>query len=649
MARFSFLIACFVELEIRFMEGLRTLVRGWFGKVLMVLLALPFVLFGVEGYFSSSSHTDTAATVDKKEISRAELEQRVGDQRKALLAKVGGNADLIDESVLTQQVLDNLIAQSVLLHQAHRLGVTMTDNQIVELLHKEPSFQKDNKFSDELFQAYLKNSGQDKVTLFKMIRDQTSLTLLAQGVTNTGVAGGSELDRLMKLQTEKRDVQLASVLAAPYLTQVSVSDAQISAYYNANKANLKSTEQVNLDYIALDSNSLTDQITVTDDDLKARYQTMVQAASGNEERHAQHILISTDKLGDTAAKKKAEGLLAQIKSGTDFGALAKANSDDQGSAVNNGDLGFAGHGVYVPAFDKALYALQVNQVSEPVKTEFGYHIIKLLEVKKADVPSFDSVKAQLTAEVHQAKLDAAFGDLTSQINEQAASADSLIDLAKAHNLSISHSGLLGRTGGVGDFSNKDLLATAFNDESTKDRKVSSGIATSPTRMMWLQVTQYLPVKPLTLAEASPSIRSTLQMQGALVLAKTKADQVAASLNAGKSLAETSATLGIVFQSMGEVGRQNGLPSPVLSQAAFSIQTPSEGRVNAVTVKVASGVAIVVVTRVVDDSASVTPEQRTQLQTSLGQLRGQQELDDYVEYLKSQAKIEKFNAKAKSGT
>ena len=620
------------------MEGFRTLMRGWLGKLLMVVLMLPFVLVGLEGYFSGGANSETAATVDKKDISRKELEQRVGDQRKNLLAKVDGNSDLIDETVLNDQVLDSLIAQSVLLSQAHKLGVQMTDNQIVEFLHKEPSFQKDNKFSEELFQVYLRNSGQDKVTLFKMIRDQTSISLLAQGVTNTGVSGGSEVDRLMKLQTERRDVQLASVLAAPYFAQVNVSDAQINTYYNANKAKLKSIEQVNLDYITVDSSALADQVTVTDADLKERYDAVVQASSGNEQRHAQHILIASDKLGDAAAKKKAESLAAQIKAGSDFGALAKANSDDQGSAVNNGDLGFAGHGVYVPEFDKALYALQVNQVSAPVKTEFGYHLIKLLEIKKADVPSFDSLKAQLSVEARQAKLDSAYGDLTSQINEQAAGSDSLLELAKAHNLSISHSGLIGRAGGIADFSNKDLLATAFNDESTKDRKVSSGIAISPTRTMWIQATQYFPVKQLTLAEATPAIRSSLQLKGALALAKTKAEQVAASLNAGKSLAETSATFGVTFQNMGEVSRQSGLPSPILSQAAFSVQPPSAGRVNATTATAPSGVAVVAVSRVADDLAAVTPEQRTQMQTSLSQLRGQQELDDYVEYLKNQAKI-----------
>lgn len=622
------------------MEGFRTLVRGWMGKVLMALLSLPFILFGVESYFSGGSNSEIAATVDKKNISRRELDQKVDEQRKALLPKVGGDADLINTNVLHQQVLDNLIAQSVILNQANRLGLTMTDNQIVAMIHKEPSFQKDGKFSDELFQTYLKNSGQDRFTLFKMIREQTSLSLMAQGISATSVSGGAEIDRIMKLQTEKRDVQLATILASPYLAQVNVTDAQISSYYNANKAHLNSLEQVNLDYVTLDSSSFANQVKVTDQDLQTRYQAMVQAAAGNEQRHAQHILISTDKIGDAAAKKKIESLAAQIKAGADFGALAKANSDDQGSAVNNGDLGFAGHGVYVPEFDKALYALQPNQVSEPVKTQFGYHLIKLLEVKKADVPSFDSVKAQLMVEANQAKLDTAYADAQSQINEQAAGSDSLVDLAKAHNLSISHSGLIGRSGVAGDFSNKDLLTTAFSDESTKDRKVSSGITISPTRTMWIQVTQYQPVKPLTLAEATPKIRATLQMQGAMALAKAKAQEVAASLNSGKTVEQTAAALGVTFQNMGEVTRDKGLPSAVLSNTAFSITAPAAGHTNAKTVSVASGVVVLAVSKVTDEATEITPEQRKQIQSSLSTLRGQQELEDYVEYLKSQAKIEK---------
>jgi peptidyl-prolyl cis-trans isomerase D len=319
------------------------------------------------------------------------------------------------------------------------------------------------------------------------------------------------------------------------------------------------------------------------------------------------------------------------------------------SATNNGNLGFAGHGVYVPEFDKALYALQVNQVSEPVKTQYGYHLIKLLDVKKADVPSFENVKAQLMVEANQAKLDAAYGDAQSQINEQAASADSLVELAKTNNLSISHSGLMGRSGIAGDFSNKDLLATAFTDESTKDRKVSSGITISPTRTMWIQVAQYLPVKPMTLAEATPKIRATLQMQGALKLAKAKADEVAASLNSGKTVEQTATALGVTFQDMGTISRDKGLPAASLSDTAFSITAPVAGRTNAKTVGVASGIVVLAVSKVTDDATAITPEVRTQIQSSLDTLRGQQELEDYVEYLKSHAKIEKYNAKDKTAS
>jgi len=625
------------------MEGFRTLVRSWLGKVLMAILTLPFVLFGVESYFSGSSHSEIAATVDKSNISRRELDQKVDEQRKALLPKVGGNADLIDDGVLHQQVLDNLIAQNVILSQANRLGLTMTDNQIVAMLHKEPSFQKDGKFSDDLFQAYLKNSGQDRFTLFKMVRDETSLSLMAQGISATSVSGGTEIDRVMKLQSEKRDVQLATILASPYLAQVNVTDAQISNYYNANKAHLNSLEQVNLDYVTLDSSSLANQIKVTDADLQARYQAMIQTAAGNAQRHVQHILIATDKIGDAAAKKKIDGLAAQIKAGADFGALAKANSDDQGSAINNGDLGLVTTGIYGTEFDKALDALVPNQVSEPIKTPSGYDLIKLLDIKKADVPSFDSVKAQLMVEANQAKLDAAYADAQSQINEQAASSDSLVDLAKTNNLSISHSGLMGRSGITGDFSNKDLLTTAFSDESTKDRKVSSGLTISPTRTMWIQVTQYLPVKPLTLAEATPKIRAILQMQGALALAKTKAQEVVASLNSGKTVEQTATALGVTFQNMGEVTRDKGLPSATLSNAAFSITAPAAGRTNAKSVSVASGVVVLAVSKVTDEVPVITPEQRKQIQNSLSSLHGQQELEDYVEYLKSQAKIEKLSA------
>ena len=626
------------------MEGFRTLVRGWLGKVLMLVLALPFVFVGFDSYFSSAPSKDVAASVDKQFILSRELDQQVDQQHKKLLPNVGGDSNLIDDSVLQRQILDNLIAQRVLLTQARRVGFTMTDSQIVEMLHKEPSFQQNGKFSETLFQSYLKNSGNDRITLFKTIHDEMSLGLIARGISSSSVVGGPEIDRMIKLQTEKRNVQLSMVPVSPYLPQVNVSDAQVTDYFNANKKNLNSLEQINIDYVVLDSLSFSKKIKVTDQDLQTRYQAIVQAAAGKEQRQVQHILVSTDKIGDAAAKKKIESLAEQIKAGADFGVLAKIHSDDQVSAVNNGDLGLVERGIYGNEFDTALYALKPNEVSKPIKTQFGYDLIKLVDIKKQEVPSFESLQGQLMIEANQAKLDAAYTDAQSQINEQAASSDSLVDLAKTNNLSISQSGLIGRAGGLGDFSNKELLSTVFSVESIKDRKVSSGISLSPTRTIWVQAAKYLPVKPLTLVEATPKIREILRMQGAMTFTKEKANKIVASLNSGKTIQETAAGLGVAFQNMGQVTRDKGLPSVALSDAAFSIRSPSAGRMSAKTVNVPNGVIVLAVGQVTDDVVNTSLEQRSQMQGSLGSLRGQQELDDYVEYLKSGAKIEKFNVK-----
>ncbi len=624
------------------MEAFRTLVRGWLGKVFMVIVALPFVFVGFESYFSSTPSKDIVASVDKQYILTRELDQQVDQQHKKLLPNVGGNSDLIDDSVLQGQVLDNLIAQRVLLSQARRVGFTMTDSQIVDMLHKEQSFQQNGKFSETLFQSYLKNSGNDRITLFKTIHDEMSLGLIARGISSSSVSGGTEVDRIIKLQTEKRNVQLSMIPAAPFLSQVNVSDAQVSQYFNSNQKNLNSVEQVDVAYVVLDSASFANQIQVTDQDLQTRYQAIVQAAAGKEQRQAQHILVSTDKIGDAAAKKKIDSLAAQIKAGADFGGLAKTNSDDQVSAVKNGDLGLVERGVYGKEFDDALYALKPNEVSKPIKTQFGYDLIKLVDIKKTEAPSFASLEGQLKAEATQAKLDAAYADAQSRINEQAASSDSLVDLAKTNNLAISNSGLIGRAGRPGDFSNKELLSTVFSVESIKDRKVSSGITLSPTRTIWVQDVKYLPVKPLTLVEATPRIRATLQMQAAMALAKEKANKIAASLNAGKTIQQTASDSGVAFLDMGQVTRDKGLPSPGLSDAAFSVTSPAVGRTNSKTVNVPEGVVVLAVGQVTDEVASTSIEQRAQIQDSLVGLRGQQELDDYVEYLKSSAKVEKFN-------
>jgi len=634
------------------MEGFRALVRGWFGKVLLALFSLPFMLFGAEKFFVDNTSSDSVATVDGQTLSQHDLEQQVNDQHTRLLQKLNGNSDLIDDQALRHLVQDKMIERMLLQAKAQKLGFTPSDAQIIEFVHKIPQFQQQNgQFSQAMFQFYLKQAGQTVNGFMADFRTRLAVDNMVQGISDSALQSTVEVDRQLALQSEKREVQVGSVLASPYLPQVTVSDADIAKYYQAHQTDLKSAEQVNLDYVVFNRSSLDGDVTVEDDDLKARYAAKIQAGAGNEQRHVQQILIAVGgKVSDADAKKKADGIEAQLKAGANFGSLAKANSDDLGSVAKEGDLGFASRDVYNtydPDFAKALFAMKQGETSAPIRSKLGYHIIKLLETK-GEVPTFDSMKAQLMVDAHQDKLNSLYNDKISQINEQAASSDSLVDLAKAYNLSITHSGLISRTSGVGDLANKDLLSAAFTDDITKDRKLSTGVAVAPDHTIWFQATQYLPIKPLTLAEATPKIRSILQMQGAIALARTKAQEVVKALNAGKSVADAAQASSVTFQNLGEVTRQAG-PSPLIMQAAFALTAPDQGHVSSTTVDAPGGVVVVAVSKVIPVSITdVKPEDRKQLQDSLSKMHGQQDLEDYQAFLKSQAKI-KISTRQPSGS
>lgn len=630
------------------MEAFRTLIKGWLGKVLLVIFLVPFALVGIEGYFSGGNSANEVAHVGDQIVYKNQFDQAVSRQRDQLLTQVNNNADLLDEGVLRDLVLNQLVNQALLEQQAKQLGFVLSDTQIAEFIRKEPSFQENGAFSEKLYQDFLKRSGQDSNALIADIRRQYSLQLFAGGVQNSAFVGKNELDRMLALQGEQRHLHLASFPLTNYMAKVQVSDDQIAKYYQANKAKFKTPESVDLEYLVLDSTPFLGKVQVTDADLQARYQDTLKAAQGNAERQAQHILISIDdKTKDADAQKKANELYARIQKGEDFAALAKQFSQDPGSAINGGDLGFAAKGTYVPEFEAKLDELKPNQVSTPVKTQFGYHIIKLLATRQPDAPRFEDLKPQLTQEVMKAKLDTAYADAVNELNELAVDSSSLVDLAKAYNLTIQTAPNFSKAGGAGDLANAEVTRTAFGDEAVIDQRISSGLNIGENRTLWLQSKNHKPVREQSLAEAKLLVKAQLLQQEATKLAKQDAERVAAALNKGTTPAEVQTQFAVTFQDIGLMGRMTGLPDPSLQVAAFGLPQPAVNQWSAKTVegKAADTVSVVAVSEVIKASAQDVPaEQRTQLQKTLSGLHGQQELQDYVEYLKSKTKITKQSVK-----
>ena len=624
------------------MEAFRTLINGWVCKVLLALFIVPFALVGMEGLFSLGSKAGVAATVNKKDVLVSELEQGVNQRRQQLLPQIANDESKIDRTVLRQQVLDGLVERALLLQQAHALGFEISEPQAASLIRKEPSFQVEGKFSDAQFQNFLKMTGQTSRSLIQDIQSQLALQQFAGGLTGSGITSKTEIQNIIVLQDEQRNVHVAQLPLSKYIEQVSVTDAEIQTYYNANKANLKLSENIDLQYIVLSSSQFAAQVTPTEQDLKTQYDIATKDLQSNIERRAQHILISIDdKTNAQAALKKANELIARINSGESFDLLAKEFSQDPGSAQKGGDLGFAPKGVYVPEFEASLDSLAINQLSAPIKTQFGYHIIKLLEKRSPELPTLDSMRAQLIEQAKAAKAVELYSDAINQLNDLAVDATNLSELAKPYQLVVQSQSQMTKQNGAGDLANPELVKMAFSEEVVLDHRISSAVAVDPTRSIWVKATTHRPERVQTLAEASSIIKLKLQEQKATSLAMQDATKIADELNKGTDPTAVQATHSIQFAPMVQINRQAGLPNKKAQTAAFGLGKPSTGQWRAIAVEgdAGTGVSIVAVSDIkAGQLDSVPEEQRKQMAGMLAELRGQQDLRDYTEYLKARAKI-----------
>jgi peptidyl-prolyl cis-trans isomerase D len=621
------------------MEAFRRLIRGWLGKVLLVIFLIPFALVGIEGYFSGMGKEQTAIKVNKTKISQTALDAAVENQRKQLLGQVQGDETQLNETVIKKLVTDSLISRALLLEQAKTLGFELSDQQIGQLIRQEPSFQENGQYSETLFQTYLKTSGTSLNQLLNDVREQVAIQQLAGGISDTGLSSKKEIDRLAILQTEKRSVHIASLPLSSFATGTQVTAQQIAAYYNKNKAQFSLPESVDVNYTVLDRDALAGLVQVTEADIQAQYNSLQTKSAGAEERHIQHILIEVNnKTTDAAAKQQLAKAAARIKAGEDFGKVASEVSQDAGSAANQGDLGFLAKGSFPGAFDDTAFSLAINQVSAPVRSDAGYHLIKVTEIKKDAVANLESMRPQLTAQAQQAKLDELYGEAVNSLNDMAVETDSLQELAKAQRLTISTANTVTKQNTIEPLNSADVKAALFNEDVIHgDRKVSTGIELAPGKTIWVKVTNYHPPRAQTLAEATVGIRQTLELQAWRAKAEAKAKVMIEAFKR-QAPAQVQQANNVSLQSIGEVSRMSGAPVD-LQRIAFSLPKPKAGQWSAGYYVQDGNLILVAISDVVVGTVDGIPaDQRQQLVTTLAGLRGQQELADYALYLKSNAKV-----------
>ncbi|UST57117.1 SurA N-terminal domain-containing protein [Pseudomonas moraviensis] len=622
------------------LQNIRDNSQGWIAKTIIGVIVALMALTGFDAIFQATTHKNEAAKVNGDEISQNELSQAVDMQRRQLMQQLGKDFDasLLDEKMLRESALKGLIDRKLLLQGAEQAKFSFSEAALDQVILQTPEFQVDGKFSSERFDQVIRQLGYSRMQFRQMLAQEMLIGQLRAGVAGSGFVTDAEVLAFARLEKQTRDFATLNVKADP--AAVKLTDDEVKAYYDEHAKEFMTPDQVIIDYVELKKSSFFDQVAVKDEDLEAAYQKEI--ANLSEQRRAAHILVEVnDKTTEAQAKAKIDEVQARLAKGEKFEALAKEFSQDPGSANNGGDLGYAGPGVYDPAFEKALYSLSKDQVSEPIRTDFGFHLIKLLGVEAPEVPTLASLKDKLTRELKAAQVEQRFVEATKQLEDSAFEASDLAQPAADLKLTVHTSKPFGREGGEGVAANRAVVTAAFSPEVIDEGANSTAIELDPETVIVLRAKEHLKPAQLPLESVSAAIRTQLTKEHASAEAKTRAEKLIADLRDGKAPLD-KAVDGQNWKTTEAATRGQEGVDPAVLQALFRMPKPAaKDKPTFTSVTLPDGSLMIVRLNGVNEAAAPTDEEKAQYRRFLASREGQQDFAAYRKQLEAEAKIERF--------
>ncbi|HEY4367230.1 MAG TPA: SurA N-terminal domain-containing protein [Steroidobacteraceae bacterium] len=555
------------------LQTIRDGTSGWVAKFFLGAIAVVFVFWGLN--FESSTAT-FAAKVDGEKIP-VETVQRAWQQRQSQLQQMM-RGELPPELVKQQQqaLLDEFVRTHLLTQRANEFGYRVSDEELARQITEFPELQVDGKFSRDRYAMLLRQQGRTEPQFERELRGDLAIRQIQSGVVDSAFVAPYELERRYALEKQARELDYALIPASDFAAQISVTDAQMQAWYDAHKTDYMLPEKVDLQYVELNRASSEAAVSVTDEALKDYYEQVKERYESPERRHAQHILITaTDGLDDAAAQKKAEELAAKAKAGADFAQLAKENSKDPGSAQKGGDLGWAQRGMFVGPFEDALFSMNKGEIRGPIKTQFGYHVIRLEDVEAGHLRSFDEVRPELEVEFRKDRSQTAFYDASQKLAELAFAALTELDsVAKTLNVPIKTISGFTREGG-GELGAEPAVIEAVFSEDVLDRGRNSTLVTvGEDRALVLRVAKHIPAEPRPFADVRAQIESQLKTQATHDAAAKKGAEALALLQKGTDWATVASQLKLTPVGKRFVTREDTVAPAAIVRAAFEVP-PSE--------------------------------------------------------------------------
>jgi peptidyl-prolyl cis-trans isomerase D len=522
------------------LEAIRKHAKGWIAKIILGLIASTFALFGVNSYMKDGDSADVVASVGKVKITRQEFTRELQNQtdrmREALAEKF--DRSVTETPEFRKKVLDALLERKALLQDAQQQGFRPPDRYVESVLMQIPAFQENGAFSPQRFEALLRQRGMTPAGFEKEVKDGYVLEAQTSPIALGTFSNTTSLAQFFRVITQQREISLVDLPSSEVSSKLSVSDADIQSYYASHQANFTEPEKIRAEYLTLTADAAMPGIVVSEKEINDYYQQNAARLSQPEQRTASHVLITVAKGAEAATKARARAKAVQLtaalqKAPASFAEVARKESQDPGSAAQNGSLGSFGRGAMVKPFDEAVFSMKPGEIRGPVESEFGFHIIRLDSIQPATVAPLESVRAEIEAGLRKQKAQKKFSELAENFSNLVyEKAQSLKPAADALKLTVQTTDWMSAKNAPPPFLNSKLGEVIFSADSIKSKQNTEAIEVAPGVLLAARVLEHRPAALRTLQEVKASVEQKLRNERSAKLMAERGDALIKQLRLG---------------------------------------------------------------------------------------------------------------------
>lgn len=615
------------------LQDIRENSQGTIAKIIIGVLIVSLSIWGMDAIIGGFSGEPEVATVNGEDITEREFMRVVQLESQRRLSRMDRpDPSLLNEDQIRSDVLQSLIQQKVLTQDASEQGLALSDADIDALITQMPQFQVDGVFNRDRFVAGVRNMGMGVSEFRETMRRQYVINQIRTGIAQSGVAASQNAARLLAMQNQTRDFRTVTLSDSVVSEQITVTEQEVEAYYEENAGSFKLPEQVDARYIVLSLEALAENINVSDQELQAYYEERASDLA-REERKASHILIEDG--SDTSETMQA--IRERLDAGESFSDLAEEYSTDTISAEQGGDLGYAGRGVYDPAFEEALFALDDGEVSEPVSTSFGVHLVKVTDIRKSAVPPLAELEGQLRRDLARSRANERFAEARTDLADQAYSEDNLETPAENLGLEVRTKEGVTREGGEPPFDHAGLVRQLYSEDVLEDGFNTELIDVGDNQSVVARVDQYYEARQRPLEDVASEIRAQLTREKTQQALRERAETIVAELEAGQDLSSLNVGDWTTYT---DQGRSDPSLSRSLLSRVFSLGRPDDSPVFGSEIT-EGGITVIALDAVEEGEVDPDSAEYQQIGDFLATISGQREYRAYQQYLRNRAEVERL--------